>query len=476
MLDRGTHNEAELQYADARATIDRLVTARELGYVYTFPDKRTYLSIDQPAEFITKAWEGYEGEVGLYVHTPFCTIKPPPDGVIEEMHERGIETEGRDHLCAYCNLFTTIVKDVPRGYTDDVIAETELYKQLFGRRSLEASSVYFGGGTPTILSINDLQRTYDAVESIVGKFPDDIERAIETAPDLIDREKLEAIRAIGFNRVSVGVQTFDERVLHYTGRKYDPRLGYQTVKDALEIGFPNVNVDIIMGLPGSTQGTFLQDIAIVRELSPQTVTLYQDRTQPVTRFGKMQQAGILPSVPPDEIYAWTKEADKLLAADGYERQSLTAWGKNGGGYRQGENIYKSIPILGIGAGARSHAPNGHYSTEYTVSTRLTNYLVGKWRESVQRGEFPEIHGIVMTPDLKIRERAVLGLMSPDGVSRVDLQGKFLIELQALKDAEMIEQEGTQWKYTELGKAYSGALATLFFGDEINHRLANYAHR
>lgn len=466
----------EQQYNNTRAFIDQVVATKELGYVYTFPDKRTYLPISNPKDFIEKAWEGYEGKVGLYVHTPYCTPKPPPDGIILQMHESGIKTEGRDHLCAYCNLFTTVVGDVPKGYTDDVILETKLYANLFRGREIEASSLYFGGGTPTILTAKDLKRTYDAVESIVGELPEDIEKAIETAPDLIDKEKLEAIRAIGFNRVSVGVQTFDENVLHYAGRKYDPMLGYQAVKDAIEVGFDNVNIDIIMGLPTSTHDTFLTDIELVRELSPHTVTLYQDMTRPVTRFGKMQQAGLLPNVASDAIYAWTEIANRLLEEDGYKRQSLTAWGKNGGGYQQGENIYKGIPILGIGAGARSHAPKGHYSTEYTVSTQLTNYLIKRWRENIQHEEFPDIHGIEMTPDLKIRERAVLGLMSPDGVSTADLQGKFFIEFQALLDAEMIEQNGKQWKYTEKGKAYSGALATLFFGEEIENQLANYGHR
>lgn len=475
MKEEMLHSERQ-RYDNARAFIDRVIDTNELGYVYTFPDKRTYLPVDNSKDFIEKAWEGYEGKVGLYVHTPYCTPKPPPDGIVEQMHESGIKTEGRDHLCGYCNLFTTVVGSVPRGYTDDVVSETELYKSLFKGRALEASSVYFGGGTPTILTVADIKRTYDAIESIVGKFPHDIERAIETSPDIVEREKLETIRAIGFNRVSVGVQTFDERVLHYTGRKYDPMLGYQAVKDAIEVGFENVNVDIIAGLPTSTKNTFLNDISLVRGLSPHTVTLYQDMTRPVTRFGKMQQAGLLPSVPSDEIYTWIEEAGELLTEDGYERQSLTAWGKNGGGYQQGENIYKSIPILGIGAGARSHAPNGHYSTEYTVSTRLTSYLIGKWRANIQRREFPDIQGIEMTSDLKIRERAVLGLMSPDGVSTADLQGKFLIELQALKDAGMIERNGTQWKYTEKGKAYSGALARLFFGKEIEDRLATYEHR
>lgn len=463
------------EYYKARSFIENVVNAKELGYIYTFPDKRAYHPVENSKSFIENAWEGHEGKIGLYVHTPYCTPKPAPEGTIKQMHDADIKTEGRDHLCGYCNLFTAVVGGVPRGYTDDVISEVGLYRDLFTGRSLEASSVYFGGGTPTILSSADIKRTYDALESMVGKFSDDIEKAIETAPDLVDREKLEALREIGFNRVSVGVQTFDEQVLHFTGRRYDPRLGYQAVKDAMEVGFENVNADIIMGLPSSSKETFLRDISLVRELSPHTVTLYQDMTRPLTRFGKMNAANILPLVSSGDIYAWTEIADELLAQDGYRRQSLTAWEKNGGGYQQGENIYRGIPILGIGAGARSHAPNGHYSTEYTVSTRLTNYLIGRWRESVQRGEFPDIQGIEMKPDLKIRERAVLGLMSPEGASGEDLQGKFSLEFQALKDAKMISQEGNQWKYTPKGKAYSGALATLFFGKDIENQLSGYAH-
>lgn len=393
------------------------------------------------------------------------------------MKKSGIPSDGRDHLCGYCNLFTVVAKDIPTGFADSIIREIDLYKHIFQKKDIRPTSLYFGGGSPSLLQTEDIQRIISNVEDLFGKVPENKERSIECIPDSVDYEKLKALREIGFNRISVGIQTFDEQVLHYSGRNYDPKLGIEAIKNALEIGFANVNADLIIGLPSSSNQTFLKDIELIRELAPHTITLYQDMIRPVTRFGKMAERSILPQVSQQEIYEWSATADERLRTDGYQRKSLTCWTRdNSWGYQQGEDIYNGIPIIGFGPGARSYGPNAHYSIEYAVSTKLINYSIYKWREKIDQGRFPDIDGYALDSDTKKRTRIILGIMSAQGIADQEFRDLFSQELEALRNTDMVYEDNGKLKYTEAGKAYSGALSRIFFGEEIEKKLKAYEHK
>ena len=466
----------ESRYRYSLAFISRVVGERELGYVYAFPDKRLYTPVADAGSFVNEAWRDYEGDVGVYVHTPYCTPKPPPMEVRQTMKEIGISPDGRDYLCGYCNLFTAVAPEVPPAFAQGIVEEIDLYKPIFQDRKMKPRSLYFGGGTPSLLDVKDLKKITQEIRGLLGRIPEDREQTIECTPDSVDYQKLNDIREIGFNRVSFGIQTFDEGVLHYSGRNYDPNLGYKAIEQALQIGFPNVNGDLIIGLPSSTQEVFLRDVSTMIDLSPQTITLYQDMVRPVTRFGKMDEHGILPKVSSHDIYEWSTKADEMLRKAGYERKTLTCWVKNGGGYKQGEDIYDRFPIIGFGPGARSYGPNAHYSTDYAVSTKLVNYSIRQWQQSVSQGEFPKINGYILTPDIKTRASAIFGLMSAKGVDKKDIKPHFNAEIDALIDLRMVLEENDVLRYTDTGKAYSGALSQLFFGREIEEKLRRYEHK
>ncbi|MEK7518065.1 MAG: radical SAM protein, partial [Patescibacteria group bacterium] len=275
----GRSNSPENRYQKNLSFISAVVNERELGYIYTFPDKRLYKPVEDSSSFINDAWKDYEGEIGIYVHIPYCKPKPPPTETKDLMKKNRLPSDGRDHLCGYCNLFTVVAKEIPGGFTDSVVREINLYKQIFQNKNVQPTSMYFGGGSPSLLQAKDLGLIVDNLENTLGKVPVDKEKTIECIPDSVDYEKLTALHEIGFNRVSIGVQTFDERVLHYSGRNYDPKLAEEAIRNALDIGFLNVNADLIIGLPSSSSQTFLKDIELIRKLSPHTITLYQDMTR-----------------------------------------------------------------------------------------------------------------------------------------------------------------------------------------------------
>lgn len=461
------------RYNRAVALVKKIVDESELGYIYAFPDKRLYTPIENPKSFVEGAWRDYEGEIGVYVHTPFCTPKPAPKEVTAAMQEEGIAKDGRDALCGYCNLYTVVAPGIPSYFVECMLKEMALYKPLFARKQMRVKTVYFGGGTPSLMDPEELKMLNESISSIFGQISE-AESTIECAPDTLDIHKLQGIKEAGFNRISIGVQSFDEKVLHFTGRDYNSQLAYQAIKDVLSIGFANVNGDLIIGLPLSTEGTFLDDVSTMLELRPNTITLYQDMIRPVTRFGKMAQHNMLPQVSQDMIYQWTKIADRLLQSSGYRRLSQTCWAREGGGYGQGEDIYRDVPLIGFGPGARTYAPMHHYETAYAVSTKIINWFISRWRDTVESGQFPAEMGYALDNDTKKRRDLIFGLMSPDGMKEKQASS-FHEELQVLIDEGFALSTDGICRYTEKGRVHSGALSRLFFSEKMERQLQQYEH-
>ncbi|QQS43884.1 coproporphyrinogen III oxidase family protein [Candidatus Roizmanbacteria bacterium] len=445
-----------------------IIEGSELGYIYNHPDKRLYEPIPNPDQFVAEAWNGYQGPVGVYVHVPWCTDKPAPATDARRMAEHGVISSGRDHLCSYCNLYTAVGRDVPNWYAASVQQEAAMYKPLLGG-NVEAQSLYFGGGSPSILSVEDMSEMIRAIEQTVGPVDFAHERAIEVIPDSVDLAKLQEMRKL-FNRISVGVQSFDPQVLRNTGRAYDPGLAQEVIRNAFSAGFEDINGDLIIGLQGSSAETFQQDLETMIGSGVTTITLYPNMIRPGTRAGKMAQHGLISYPTRQEVTEITDRAAERLQQEGYRRLSLTCWSKTKG-YQQGEQIYSGIPIIGFGAGARSYGPNAHYALPYSEDVRFINNSIARWKQGIEAGHFPDMHGIVMTDDMKQRSHAILGLMSQEGVKTEFLQNHFSGQLQALMKAGLVTVEDEAVHYTDKGKAHSGALSEIFFSEEDKQILA-----
>lgn len=445
-----------------------IIEGSELGYIYNHPDKRLYEPIINPDQFVTEAWSGYQGPIGVYVHVPWCTDKPAPEADAAAMAAHHVPKTGRDHLCSYCNLYTAIGKDVPNWYAASVQDEAAMYEPILGG-NVEAQSLYFGGGSPSILSVQDMTQMIAAIEQTVGPIDFVHERAIEVIPDSVDLAKLQEMRRL-FNRISVGVQSFDPQVLRKTGRAYDPALAEQTIRNAFAAGFDDVNGDLIIGLQGSSSDTFQRDLETMIGSGVTTITLYPNMIRPGTRAGKMAQHGLISYPTRQEVTEITDGAAQRLQEEGYRRLSLTCWSKTKG-YQQGEQIYSGIPIIGFGAGARSYGPHAHYALPYSEDVRFINSSIARWRNGINTGHFPDMHGIVMTDDMKQRAHAILGLMSQEGVETEFLQNHFSGQLDALVKAGLVIVEDNTVHYTEKGKAHSGALSEMFFSVEDKRILA-----
>ncbi|MBP9690558.1 radical SAM protein [Candidatus Woesebacteria bacterium] len=445
-----------------------IIDGNRLGYIYNHPDKRLYGPITNPDQFVDEAWKGYKGPIGVYVHVPWCTDKPAPDADTAAMAANNVPKTARDHLCSYCNLYTAVGRDIPNSYAASVQDEAAMYGPILSG-NVEAQSLYFGGGSPSNLTVEDMMQMIQAIEQTVGPIDFAHERAIEVIPDSVDLAKLQAMREL-FNRISVGVQSFDPQVLRNTGRAYDPVLAEQAIQNAFTAGFEDINGDLIIGLQGSSKETFQRDLEKMIRSGVTTITLYPNMIRPGTRAGKMAQYGLISYPTRVEVTEITYGAAEQLQKEGYRRLSLTCWSKTKG-YQQGEQIYSGIPIIGFGAGARSYGPHAHYALPYSEDVRFINNSIARWKRSIDEGHFPDMNGIVMTDDMKQRARAILGLMSQEGIEAAFLKNHFSGQLDALMRAGLVTVEGETIHYTEKGKAHSGALSELFFSEEDKQILA-----
>ncbi|MDS4021159.1 MAG: radical SAM family heme chaperone HemW [Candidatus Competibacter sp.] len=261
--------------------------------------------------------------LALYVHMPWCARK-----------------------CPYCDFNSHEARGpVPESaYVDALLADLEQdLPRVWGRR---IDSVFIGGGTPSLFSVEALQRLLSGLRARLPLRPD-LEITLEANPGTVERGRFAEFREIGISRLSVGVQSFDDDRLRRLGRIHDRRDAFAAAEAAHAAGLDNFNLDLMFGLPGQTVEQALADIANAIALQPAHVSYYQLTIEPNTRFHRS------PPVLPDEETsdAIQERARAELARQGYERYEISAYARDGRRCRHNLNYWEFGDYLGIGAGA-----------------------------------------------------------------------------------------------------------------------------
>ena len=262
-------------------------------------------------------------DVSLYVHYPFCV-----------------------HKCPYCD-FASITScnddERDRKYTDMLIKEFKSKVHLLGGRKL--ISLYIGGGTPSLCEPKDFARL---LEEVGPYLQDGAEISLEANPGTIDLKRLCDLRAAGFNRISIGVQSFDEAMLKRLGRIHNKQEAIDACKNAIMAGFDNYNLDLMHGLPRQDVAQSLDDLKIALELESTHLSWYELTIEEDTAFGKK------PPILPDEdvLYAIEQEGFELLDKASFEHYEVSGYNL-GGKWRclHNQNYWLYGDYLGIGAAA-----------------------------------------------------------------------------------------------------------------------------
>jgi oxygen-independent coproporphyrinogen-3 oxidase len=263
--------------------------------------------------------------LSLYVHLPWCTRK-----------------------CPYCDFNSHAVTDgVPENtYIDALLRDLEHDLPMVWGRSI--SSIYFGGGTPSLFSPAAIDRLLAGVRARI-RLAAALETTLEANPGSIDRGKLAEFRHAGINRLSIGVQSFDDAALQRIGRIHDARAAVAAVEAARDAGLDNFNIDLMFGLPGQSLVQAGRDLVAAIELAPPHISYYQLTIEPNTLFHHRP-----PELPPeDTVWSMQRDGQQRLAAHGYLHYEVSAYAREGARCAHNLNYWTFGDYLGIGAGAHS---------------------------------------------------------------------------------------------------------------------------
>ncbi|HTO00971.1 MAG TPA: radical SAM family heme chaperone HemW, partial [Microthrixaceae bacterium] len=277
--------------------------------------------------------------LGLYIHVPFC-----------------------ERRCGYCAFNTYTASDLPgnsrRNYVEAAIAETILAASVIGEATGSArpalETVYLGGGTPTVLSVDEIGRILASVKASF-ETRDGIEITIEANPDGLDLEYLRGLRQLGINRISFGMQSTSRRVLNLLDRTHDPLLALRAVDDAHEAGFEHVSLDLIYGTPGELLADFNASLNSAIATGVDHISAYALGIESGTKLAARVRSGALPRPSDDEAAERYTLADDTLSAAGFSWYELSNWALTPESRSQHNLLYwANANWWGIGPGAHSH--------------------------------------------------------------------------------------------------------------------------
>lgn len=283
---------------------------------------------------------------GIYVHIPFCKTR-----------------------CVYCGFFSTTSVHLRGKYVDAVVDELRERRSFLGDELVR--SIYFGGGTPSQLPVESVETMLAAMHTHYNIYKE-AEITLEGNPDDLTPVRLEALRRMGVNRLSMGVQTFDDTRLRFLCRRHSAEQARVAVHRARIAGFSNVSIDLMFGFPGQTLDEWRADLAEVVALDVPHISAYSLMYEEGTPLYDMLERGSV-SETDDELAARMYECltDTLTEA-GYEHYELSNFARLGMRSRHNESYWRGVPYLGVGAGAHSYDGRNRFFH----SDSLDDYFAG----------------------------------------------------------------------------------------------------
>jgi oxygen-independent coproporphyrinogen III oxidase len=335
----------------------------------------------------------------LYLHIPFCLRK-----------------------CPYC----AFVSQEPsagdlEGYGAILLAEMDLVAQAFrAERPLE--SVYFGGGTPSLLDPHQIARLLEQTGSLFG-LGQEAEITLEANPGTVDQERLAAFRAAGVNRLSLGVQSFADPMLATLGRIHNGTEAKQAFQAARAAGFANIGIDLIHALPGQTLALWRNELEQALALAPEHISIYGLTVEEGTPFAG-RYSDDSPLLPDDDLSAiMFEEADDLLTAAGYEHYEIANYALPGHRSDHNSGYWRRDGYLGLGAGAHSFLRQG-YGIRFGNPADLDTYA-----QAIAQGHLPHHDEQTLTLRDAMAEFMFLGLRMADGIGCNGFQQEFGVGLE-----------------------------------------------
>lgn len=359
-----------------------------------------------------------KNRLGIYTHIPYCTQK-----------------------CPYCsfNSYQSVEGSIPEvRYMEALKTElSSIRKKEFGDSPAEVETLYFGGGTPSII---DPTLIADFIKFVKSSFNTtaDIEITIEANPETITKEKLQIYIDSGINRLSIGTQSFNDKELIQLGRGHDSQKSIESIELAREAGFKNISLDLIFALENQTKESFLYSLEKTISFNPEHISLYGLTIEEGTLFHKKYIEGTLKTQPDDIEKEFYKTAIEVLASNGYEQYELSNFAKANFRSRHNSKYWDSSPYIGLGSGAHSFNPytNDSYGKRWFNEKDPDSYM-HKIEKTGDAQTFTE----TLTKEEAITERLFLGLRQMDGINIEEFKTEFgMTPEYALTNKNLLENK------------------------------------
>ena len=378
------------------------------------------------------------GDMGLYVHIPFCKQK-----------------------CMYCDFPAyQNLQDYYETYVYALIQEMDLWVSEHPEsKAKPIDTIYFGGGTPTELSIQQLQMIVDKIKSTFT-ITDDCHMTIESNPGEVDLQYLTKLVKLGFNRISFGVQTFDDKALTMLHRSHDGEKAIQAVYDAKEAGFTDINIDLIYGLPRQTLEDIQHNLNIVKDLPINHISTYGLQVEVGTYLYHLVEKNLI-SIPSETIDESMYDMMMAGLKDlGFERYEISNFSKDNSYSRHNLKYWHYVDYLGFGAGAHSF---------YDGVRRSNNRNVMPYIQAVDRYTMPTIDTETITVERAQEDFCFLALRTKWGLNEHTFKKRFGISvvnlfsttLNDLVSKDLLEYENDSYHLTSEGAKHGNYVFSQF---------------
>jgi len=378
------------------------------------------------------------GDMGLYVHIPFCKQK-----------------------CMYCDFPAyQNLQDYYETYVYALVQEIDLWVTEHPEsKSRPIDTIYFGGGTPTELSIQQLQMIVDKIKSTFT-ITDDCHMTIESNPGEVDLQYLTKLVNLGFNRISFGVQTFDDKALTMLHRSHNGEKAKQAVYDAKEAGFTDINIDLIYGLPRQTLEDIQHNLDIVKDLPINHISTYGLQVEVGTYLYHLVDKNLI-SIPSETIDESMYDMMMAGLKDlGFERYEISNFSKDNSYSRHNLKYWHYVDYLGFGAGAHSF---------YDGVRRSNNRNVMPYIQAVDRYTMPTIDTEIITVERAQEDFCFLALRTKWGLNEHTFKKRFGISvvnlfsttLNDLVSKDLLEYENDSYHLTSEGAKHGNYVFSQF---------------
>jgi len=422
------------------------------GYSYSYPHKSAYRPLEKPRS-LKEIWQ-YENKdhLFLYIHVPFCEMR-----------------------CGFCNLFTMANPKAPMQspFLQALTRQAQQVSKALGRSHFARLAI--GGGTPTFLSLQELEQLFDITEQIMDAQPQQIPVSVEASPKTITPEKLALLHQRGCTRISIGVQSFLLEETKALGRPQKNATVHQALQDIRDSSVPEMNIDLIYGIQGQTVDSWQTSLQQTLLYQPEEIFLYPLYVRPLTGLGLRPQA-------------WNDHRLKLyrlgrdfLLQNGYTQQTMRIFRRANAPHLQAPP-YDSPEdgMVGLGVGARSYAHNFHYSSDYAVGRKGVKQIIHDYIHQTDNYFSQAHYGVSLSKEEQKRRYLIKSLLEGTQLNFDAYQQFFgtaalddFPQLQQLYTMQLTPEDPTQLQLNQAGLELSDVIGPWLYSKNVKEKMKKF---